>query len=142
MAGLKDAIALRRAGNHSLVVASGGRLHTFDGRGVKDLLDLLTSGSELLRGAAVADKVIGKGAAALMAEGGVSEIYADIISTPALQLLKQTGIDVSFGKCVPNIINRTSTGICPVEALCAPCTTPAQCLPLIIDFVNHISNAK
>ena len=37
-----------------------------------------------MKGAAIADKVIGKGAAALMVLGGFKTVYADIISTPAL----------------------------------------------------------
>lgn len=36
----------------------------------------------------------------------------------------------------PVIINRAGTGICPVEKLCENCTTAADCLPLINDFVN------
>lgn len=123
-------------GNHSLVVANGA-VRTFDGRGVSDLYRLLVTAPAFLRGAAVADKVIGKGAAALMVLGCVSEIYTDIISTPALALFRENDMSVSFSQEVPHIINRTGTGICPVETLCGGCRTAAECLPFIRDFIDR-----
>ena len=49
-------------------------------RGVKDLLRILTATPTLLAGSFIADKVVGKGAAALMTAGGVAAVYADTIS--------------------------------------------------------------
>ena len=72
-------------GGWSLVVDNGA-IRTFSGRGVSDLYGLLTREPETLRGASVADKVVGKGAAALMVLGGVKEVYADVASAPALGL--------------------------------------------------------
>ena len=109
-------------------------------RGVIDLYTLLTVSPGRMRGALVADKVVGKGAAALMSAGGVAELYADVISIPALDLLRRAGIAVSYGECVPNIINRAGTGICPVEALCTDCTTADECLPLIEKFIAAQKN--
>ena len=45
-----------------------------------------------MQNAQLADKVIGKGAAALIVLGKMKEVYADIISTPALSLLRAAGI--------------------------------------------------
>jgi len=129
-------VDLLRAGGHSLVVANNGEVRTFDGRGVADLHALLNRDSEFCRGAEIADKVVGKGAAALMVAGGVGKVFAEVVSTPALRLLKEAGVDVSFGYEVPNIINRKGDDICPVEKLCSDCLTAAECLPLIDDFVE------
>lgn len=71
-----------------------------------------------MKGAAIADKVIGKGAAALMVLGGFKTVYADIISTPALALLCEAGIETTFAQEVPHIINRDKTGWCPLETAC------------------------
>ncbi len=105
-------------------------------RGVKDLHDLLTLSPEKLRDALVADKIIGKGAAALMVLGGVSRVYAGVISEPALAMLTSAGIPVTYGRRVANIINREGTGICPVETLCLDCASAADCLPLIEQFLS------
>ena len=62
---LEDIIRLLHEGKHSLVV-SNGEVRTFDRRGVADLYALLREDSDFLKGASVADKVVGKAAAALM----------------------------------------------------------------------------
>lgn len=134
-----ELIRILQDGNHSLVVAGDG-IRTFDGRGISDLYDLLTEHPGWLRGASVADKVVGKGAAALLILGGVRELFAGVVSTSALGLLKDSGIPVRFSQEVAHIVNRKGNGVCPVETLCKECTTAAQCLPLIREFVAKIKN--
>lgn len=130
-------IRLLREGGHSLVVG-GDTVRTFDGRGISDLYRLLTEDPGVLRGASVADKVVGKGAAALMVLGGVREVHAEVISTRALELLRSNGLPVRFGLEVPVIVNRAGDGLCPVERLCRECPTAAACLPLIAEFVRNL----
>ena len=76
---LEDIIRLLHEGKHSLVV-SNGEVRTFDRRGVADLYALLREDSDFLKGASVADKVVGKAAAALMILGEVGELHADVVS--------------------------------------------------------------
>lgn len=132
---MDNLIALLHEGNHSLVVRNG-HVATFDSRGVADLFNLLNDDPEFMQGADVADKVVGKGAAALMISGKIHAVYADVISQPALALLSTSPVKVSYGMVVPNIINRKGDGICPVETLCLPCTTADECLPLITSFLT------
>ena len=139
---LDHLIEMLHSAKCSCVIYSHGRITRCHERGVADLLRLLKSAGRLLDGAVVADKVIGKGAAALMILGGVKEAYADVISAPALDLLTAASVATSYGQCVPGIINRAGTGSCPVETLCAPCATAAECLPLIEQFVNSNLNNK
>lgn len=128
-------IDILHSGHYSLVISNDG-LHTYTGRGVADLYHVYRHERELLQGASVADKIVGKGAAALMALGGVADVTTDVISAPALSLLEECGIKVSYTKVVANIINRKGDGICPVEHLCSECNTPAECLPLIEQFMS------
>lgn len=139
---MESLISMLHAGCHSLVVRNGNDTRTFDGRGVADLHRLLRCEPSLLGGASVADKVVGKGAAALMILGGVKVLHADVVSTPALLLLRDSGIEVTFEREVPHIINRKGDGMCPVEALCSNCNTAAECLPLIDEFINKITQQK
>lgn len=134
---MDELVRILQDGNHSLVVAGDG-IRTFDGRGISDLYGILTEHPDWLRGASVADKVVGKGAAALLILGGVRELFAGVISTSALGLLEESGISLRFGKEVPYIINRKDDGICPVEALCKDCKTAAECLPFIQGFINKL----
>lgn len=134
----QQAIATLHATHCSCVIANGSRLEQFHERGVKDLHHLLHNDKALLDGAFIADKVVGKGAAALMIVGGVKEVYADVMSRAALSLFQSHGLEVEYGLLVDNIINRAGTDICPVEKLCSSCLTAEECLPLIEEFVSQL----
>lgn len=120
----------------SLVIRSQQHEQCFWQHGVADLLRLLHEEPQILLDAQLADKVVGKGAAALMILGHVREVYAGIISQPALTLLLEAGVTVTYGQCVEHIINRVGTDWCPVEKLCSSVSTAEECLPLIEKFVN------
>ncbi len=124
--------------NCSCVIANGDKIESFHQRGIKDLYDILRDNRPLLDGATIADKVIGKGAAALMIAGGVTMVYADVISEPAMELFKQYSIKVESDKKVANIINRRGDGICPVEERCTKCDTIEECLVKIEEFVKSM----
>lgn len=120
----------------SCVIRSGDTIRLFRERGVKDLFRLLRQEPEFLRGASLADKVVGKGAAALMILGGVRELFADVISYPALALLGRYKIPVHYTLAVEQIQDRSRNGYCPVEQRCLACETPEECLPLIEEFLT------
>lgn len=132
---MKDIVSLLHEG-HSLVV-SNGEVRTFDGRGVSDLYRLLCEEADFLRGASVADKVVGKAAAALMIAGGVKEVSADLISRLALDLFEGTEIKVTYTKEVPHIVNRAGTDWCPMETRCKDCRTVEECIREIELFVKR-----
>ena len=89
---MEELINLLHTGEYSCTIANKGEIRTFTQRGVADIYDLLTREPEFLKGALIADKVVGKGAAALMILGGIKELYTDIISTKALELLQKSDI--------------------------------------------------
>lgn len=120
----------------SCVIRNGNEIRVFRERGIRDLYRLLAEDRRFLDGAFIADKVVGKGAAALMVLGGIREVFADVISRPALELLRHYDIKTDFTLEVPNIVNRTRSGICPVEQLCSDCTTAEECLTRIDEFVK------
>lgn len=112
-------IELLDRGGYSCVVRSEqGEIRCFTKRGVDDLYYLLNHEPWFLSSATVADKIVGKGAAALMIKGAIQELTTHIISQGALELFEKTNILLKFEKCVPYIINRDKTGWCPVEQAC------------------------
>lgn len=133
---MEEIIELLHREQCSCVIANGD-IRTFRQRGVADLYELLNREPEFLQGASIADKVIGKAAAALMILGGVKEIYADVISEPALALLREAAVEVSFGQAVDHIINRTQTGWCPLETICYQIKSAPEILPLIREFIER-----
>lgn len=122
----------------TLVVQQGEVVRTFTRRGVADLLDLVDHDPAFLRGASLADKVVGRGAAALMVKGGIGRLHTDVISQPALELLQEAGIDTAYDCLVPHIINRAGTDWCPVERLCHGLTSVDEMVGAIRTFVNNM----
>lgn len=123
-------------GCRGIVRSAKGELRQFRRRGVADLFELVTAEPDFLRGASVADRVIGRGAALLLVKGGVSEVYARVISAGALAVLRSAGIETEYGELVPNIINRSGTGICPVEQLTADTSDPDEAYERIRKFLE------
>ncbi|MFT0426049.1 DUF1893 domain-containing protein [Bacteroides thetaiotaomicron] len=129
---MEELINLLHSGGYSCVIANGDNIRTFTQRGVADFL----------KGASIADKVVGKGAAALMILGGIRELHTDIISSKALDLLRSSDIKVHFVQEVPFIWNRDHTGWCPVETMCSEEESAEAILPLIRDFLEKIRSGK
>ncbi|MDE5623083.1 MAG: DUF1893 domain-containing protein [Alistipes sp.] len=132
-------IALLHAERCSCVIANGGQTRIFRQRGINDLFRLLHEEPELLDGAFVADKVVGKGAAALMILGGVRGVHADVMSTGARELFAASGVEAACDLEVPHIVNRAHTGWCPVETLCRDCRSAEECLEPIRNFIHTVS---
>ncbi len=128
------------AGNFSCVIQNGEVTRCFTQRGVADLYRLLKEEPQFLHGAKLADKVIGKGAAALAVLGGIRQVYADVMSHPALALFRQYDIEAEAAEVVENIRNRRGDGNCPVETLCRDAATAEECLPLIEEFINRTNH--
>jgi len=138
---MNSLVDMLHRGGYSLVMrTAAGEVRTFTRRGVADLHTLYHESDNPLRGASVADKVVGIGAAALMVAGGISECHTDIISTGALLLLKDAGVKYSYGSEVPEIINCTGTGRCPLETRLAPFGSYIAAMLLEIDrFVAEMA---
>jgi len=118
-------------GNYSCVVDNYDQLFTYTRSGISDLYDMVKNKPCFLKGAFIADQIVGKGAAALMILGNVSGVYAEVISLSALILLRENGIETDFGRVVPYIRNHNETDWCPIERICYCQTSPKEILRLI-----------
>ncbi|GEM_PF-1017337 len=115
----------------SLLVRNKGITTQHQNRGVQDLLQLITEQPDRLQGAVVADKIIGKAAAALMAKGGVKAVYTNIICTAARELFEAEGILVTAKEEVPQILNRDRSGQCPIDATLNEAKTVDECVEIL-----------
>ena len=139
---MEELINLLHTGGYSCVIANEGKIRIFTQRGVADLYDLLTREPEFLKGALIADKVVGKGAAALMILGGIKELYTDVVSSNAMDLFQTSDVKVDFVQEVPFIWNRDHTGWCPVETMCSEEESAEAILQLIRGFLERIKNKE
>ncbi len=102
---------------------------------IKPLLDITIELGEMIKGAALADRVIGKGAALLAVKSGIAAVHGVMISEPALVVLQQYHIPVSYERLVAAIENQTRTGLCPVEKLVSNIDHPLEAYDAIRAFV-------
>ena len=116
---------------HSIAIAREGKVLTDDARGISPMLDLIGKGEDL-RGAAVADLVVGRAAALLFLYAGVCEVYAAVISRPALATLMGAGVLCRYDTLTEHIVNRTGDDICPMEKAVLTVTDPAIAYPLLL----------
>ena len=135
--GMKQLIDILHHEGLTLVISSeDGTLHRYTHRGVKDLLTLVTETPAVLHGALIADKAVGKAAAACMVVGGVRQVHADVMSEPALDLLGAHGIIAEYDTLVDHIINRAGDGWCPMELLSRDEHDPATIIQKINAFFD------
>ena len=107
---------IRNKKNASLVVAyQNGTIKEYYQNRILDLVSILKENETALKGSTIADKVVGKVAASVMAVVGVSKLHANTLSKIAIPVLEQAGITYSYGKVVDYIKNKDKTGMCPME---------------------------
>ena len=119
-------------------VTPDGEGFTDNGSTVRPLFLLYEAHNDQLRGAAVADKIIGRAAASLLCSAGVGEAFAFLMSETGLALLQQYGIKASYGELTPAILNRTETGLCPMERAVDGVDDLDQCVRNIAEFVATV----
>ena len=102
--------------NASLVVCyANGEIKEYYQNRIKDIKAILQENKDALKGAIIADKVIGKVAGSILAISGIKEIYTDVISKLAIPVLEKYGVKYEFLKEVEYIENNDKTGMCPME---------------------------
>lgn len=126
---MQQLIEILRREKCSLVVKNHGIVTTYSKPGVRDLEHLLDHEPEVLHGATIADKVIGKAAAAMVVVGGVKVLYAEVMSKRAIPFLEEAGIAYSYGTLVDTI--KEEGDRCQLEKITAPATTPEETVALL-----------
>ncbi len=136
MSDIERARARLREGSFTCVICRGEQTLVSTDRGVKPLLSWLSDG--IGEGFSAADKVVGNGAAFLYVLLKVREVYAEVMSEPALETLRSHGIKAEYGTLCGNIINRRGDGICPIEQAVAGITDPTEALVAIKERLKSL----
>lgn len=100
-----------------VVVRSGQVIFTSKEKGIKPMYKLVKQMKDISKEAAIADKIIGRGAALLSTYLNISEVYGHVMSKEGIDVLKASGIKYSFDTVCDSIKNRDKTGLCPIEKL-------------------------
>lgn len=111
---LENAKAVLKNDNCTCVLTLGSVLFKSKEKGVQPLLDWMNSGNNYM-GYMVADKVVGRAAAFIDIAMGIREIYAEIMSEGAKELLEKNHVAAYADTIVPQIMNKDKSDICPLE---------------------------
>ncbi|MBR7142772.1 MAG: DUF1893 domain-containing protein [Clostridia bacterium] len=126
MQDLEQAKALLAQGEHTCVRVLNGEAKVSAARRLEPLIAFLKEDENTLRGAAVADRVIGAAAAWLLAYGGAARVYGGVMSAGAAIVLEQYGIAYEFGEAVAFIQRPGSEALCPMEERALTFTSAEQ----------------
>lgn len=130
-----------REGGYTCVLYSESEQLTSKERGVKPLLRWVEEGRRL-QGFCGADKVVGRAAAFLYVKLGIEDLYAEVLSEPAREVLTDYGISVEYGVLTQMIRNRTGEGYCPMEQATLCCSTPEEAERAIRQKLKELTEAK
>jgi iron complex outermembrane receptor protein len=139
---MEQLIRLMHSGGYSCVVKNRGVIRTFGRRGVVDLYDLLHQSPIFMYKAKVCDKVVGKASATLLILGGVECVYADVVSTEALALLRAKEVRVQYKQEVSCIRNHRDDACCPLELRCDATATDCERLAALATFLGKVDKTE
>lgn len=127
----------------NLVVCNGERELALPARGIGPLLEICESGEDW-RGASAADCIVGKAAALLFASLRVAEVYGAVMSRGAIDVFEAYSIVHSCGTECEYIINRSGTGMCPMECAVAQIDDPQEAVAVLRRTMDALAreNAK
>lgn len=125
MRDLEIAKQIMKEKNLALVFVKNGKvIFESSSSGIKDLFKAVTEFD--VEASSVADKIVGKAAAFLLTFSRVKEVFAQVLSKHALEVLKENGIPHEYETLVERILNRNRTDTCPFEKAVEECKTPEE----------------
>ena len=98
--------------NYSIIASNG--YYSFDA-GILPVLSKVNEDKDFFKGLSVADRVIGKASASLLAYSGVKQVYALVLSKAGQEVLEKYHIEYQYDELVDYIVNRKGDGMCPME---------------------------
>jgi hypothetical protein len=134
---LEQAKRIFQAGDYSFVLVRDAQLIAAGKReGIGELLDAVEHHRDAVRGAALADKIVGKAVALVAAYAAMGAVYTPLGSQPAEAVLGEHGIPCQAERVVPVIRNKRNDDLCPLERLTTDLHDPAKAVDALHEFVR------
>jgi len=136
---LEKAKNLLKNKQYTFVAVSKGRIIKISHeRGIIPMLEIIRDHQNILAETVIADKVIGKAAALLAAGYKVKQIYAEILSQQAKEVLDLYSILYQYENYVAYIQNRSKNDKCPMEKLTQGIKEPKIAYLRILQYYNEV----
>ena len=127
----------------SLVIVKEGQiLFESDSSGIRGLLQSIEKLKIEMYGSSVADRIVGRAAALLLAYSRVNEIYAFVLSRGGLEVLEENRIKVECQNLVQIIRDQTGKNICPFEKFSSEIKSLDKAFEQLKDFAEKFWKSK
>ncbi|MEM3699777.1 MAG: DUF1893 domain-containing protein [Candidatus Bathyarchaeia archaeon] len=111
----------------TLTIAKNGEIiFETSSHGILGFLDAVEKLGDTLKGASVADRVVGKAIALLCVYKSVKMVYAITMSSEAKAFFEKHGVYHEWDELVENILDFKKAGICPFEKLATKISNPNE----------------
>lgn len=123
-----------------ILIKSGKIIYKSNKRGIAPMYEIATQYREEARDGIILDRVIGRGAAMLASYIGIGEVYGELLSNGAKEILESKGIKYTYSEDTPYIQNRDKTDYCPIEKLSMKSKNEKILLEQVGKFLEEINN--
>ena len=114
------------------VVKDGSVVYESASRGLFGLLEAIDKKRTVLKGASIADRVVGKAVALLCVYAGFEAVYAITLSREAKRFLDDHSVHCEFDGLVDAILDARQVDKCPFEKLVADISSPTAAYEKVI----------
>ena len=126
-------------GQYTLVICKDADIVTSDITGIKPLINLIEEKKEY-KGYSAADKIVGRAAAFLYTLLEVKNIYGEIMSKGATEILKNAKINFEYKALTDFIENRKKDGMCPIDEAVKNINDPKEAYKAIKQKIAFLLN--
>jgi len=123
----------------ALAIAKNGKIiFQSDSHGVIGLFEAIEQLGDELKGAAVADRIVGKAAALLCVYSQVDAVFASVLSLKGKDTLEKNDIKYEYEILVPRILDKTGKDACPFEKFSLNLENPEEAYFRLKEFAKKI----
>ena len=128
-------------GQYTLVICKDADIVTSDITGIKPLINLIEEKKEY-KGYSAADKIVGRAAAFLYTLLEVKNLYGEIMSKGATEILKNAKINFEYKTLTDFIENRKKDGMCPMDEAVKNINDPKEAYEAIKEKIKFLQSQK
>ena len=128
-------------GKYTLVICKDEDIIKSDITGIRPLMNLIDTKKDY-KDYSAADKIVGRAAAFLYSLLHIKNLYGEVMSKGAIEILKNAGIYSEYKTITDFTENRTKTGICPMDEAVKNIDNPIDACEAIRNKMKFLQSQK
>ena len=128
-------------GKYTLIICKDKDIIKSDITGIRPLMNLIDTKKDY-KNYSAADKIVGRAAAFLYSLLHIKNLYGEVMSKGAIEILKNAGIYYEYKTLTDFIENRTKTGICPMDEAVKNIDNPIDACEAIRNKMKFLQSQK